>query len=645
MTTNDGSASALRPSGPLLLLLVLAAAASAGAQTGLGPQETRFDGAAVFIDGQFVKNAGLLISGSKIRNVGTEVPERADATQVDATGKWITPILIDASSVLGIDRALGGTQGRVGTSSSARPRHDVTALLDPFDVRPQRDALAQGIGYVFLRYPSRSRFGGRGAAIHLPSGPADDASSWVVEGTEALQVRVADKGGPLARMLSVAAFKKELKTAKSYGEAWEKYRKALKEYEEKLAEWAKKQPKDKKGKSKPEKAESDPAKKKPSSGRRGRRSRRRRSVELEDVGAPALAAPAVRAPEWATPAAMVAKALAEGRAADVIPYPIPPAELLQPRPTFPDDGTEPWQQTPQLGDPLDFSSLEVAVCAECGAALQGKQKTHSHEGGWDFFEFAPAEPAAFSAVAAYDEPQAKKNGKDKSSKSDAAPKKPRRPRLDLDKERIFAALKGELKVRIEVHRAADIVAVLATLKEYPLDAVLEGVTEGYLVADEIAKAGVPVLLNPWPRKPEQEKAADGMGAGQSVNFGGRTFFFPRQRSAGASTGDARGRFSPRNAAVLKAKGVKVSFASLGANGQATLALLARAGRAATDGFDRNAVLEAVTANAADILGLGAKIGRLAPGKKAAFVVWSGHPLDPTSRVETVYIDGKTVYSK
>ncbi|HGY92503.1 MAG TPA: hypothetical protein ENK43_15150 [Planctomycetes bacterium] len=640
MTTNDGSASAQRPSAPLLFLLVLVAAMGASAQSGLGPQETLFDGAAVFIDGKFVKDAGLLVSGSKIRNVGVEIPDRPDATRVDAKGKWITPVLIDASSVLGIDRALGGTPGRIGNNSSARPRHDVTDLLDPFDVRPERDALAQGIGYVFLRYPSRSRFGGRGSAIRLPAEPGDDASAWVVDGTSALQVRVADKGGPLARMLSVAAFEKELKSAKSYGEAWEKYRKALKEYEEKLAEWAKKQPKSKDDKSKSKKPKSEPSKKRVPARRRTPRRRPPRSVEA----APAEVRDAVW-PVWVTPAALVAKALSDGRPVDVLPYPIPPAELLQPRPTFPDDGTEPWRRTPQLGPPLDFSSLEVAVCPECGAALEGKQKTHSHEEGWDFFEFAPTEPASLSTVAPSFESPSAKNGKSKSSKSGAAPKKPRRPRRDPDKERIFSALKGKLKVRIEVHRAADIVAVLEILKKYPLDAVLEGVTEGYLVADAIAEAGVPVLLNPWPRKPRQEKKDSGAESGQAVHFGGRTFFFPRPRSTSPSTTDARGRFSPTNAAVLKAKGVPVSFASLGGNGRATLALLARAGQAATAGFDRDDVLEAVTANAADILGVGAKIGRLAPGRKAAFVVWSGHPLDPTSRVESVYIDGKPVFSK
>ncbi len=641
MTTNDGSASAQRPRALLLFLLVFVVSAGARAQSGLGPQETRFDGAAVFIDGKFVMDAGLLISGSKIRNVGVEIPDREDATRVDAKGKWITPVLIDASSVLGIEGALGGTQGRVGTKSTARPRHDVTALLDPFDVRPERDALAQGIGYVFLRYPSRSRFGGRGAAIRLSSKPADEATAWVMEGTRALQVRVADKGGPLARMLSVSAFEKELKSAKSYGEAWEKYRKALKEYEEKLAEWAKKQPKSKGGKSKSSKSKPESSKKKSSAGRRGARRRLPRSVDGSEVEAVRDAG----IPVWATPAALVAKALADGRAVDVLPYPIPPAEYLQPRPTFPDDGTEPWQRTPQLGDPLDFSTLEVSVCPECGAAFEGKQKAHTHEEGWDFFEFAPTEPARPSSVAASFEGPVANRGKTKSSQSGAAPKKPRRPKIDPDKERIFAALKGKLKVRIEVHRAADIVAVLAVLKKYPLDAVLEGVTEGYLVADAIAEAGVPVLLNPWPRKPLQEKVDAGTGGGRSIQFGGRTFFFPRQQAASSPASDVRGSLSSRNAAVMKAKGVPVAIGSVGGNGQATLSLLARAGLAASEGFDRDAVLEAVTANAADILGLGAKIGRLAPGKKAAFVVWSGHPLDPTSRVETVYIDGKPVYSK
>ena len=37
--------------------------------------------------------------------------------------------------------------------------------------------------------------------------------------------------------------------------------------------------------------------------------------------------------------------------------------------------------------------------------------------------------------------------------------------------------------------------------------------------------------------------------------------------------------------------------------------------------------------------MGGEIGRLAPGRRADLVIWSGDPLEGTSAAEQVYIDG------
>lgn len=59
--------------------------------------------------------------------------------------------------------------------------------------------------------------------------------------------------------------------------------------------------------------------------------------------------------------------------------------------------------------------------------------------------------------------------------------------------------------------------------------------------------------------------------------------------------------------------------------------------------DPDAALSSVTRTAADFAGVSRLIGTLAPGRRADFVLWSGHPLDSTSRTEAVVIGGRTVY--
>jgi imidazolonepropionase-like amidohydrolase len=51
----------------------------------------------------------------------------------------------------------------------------------------------------------------------------------------------------------------------------------------------------------------------------------------------------------------------------------------------------------------------------------------------------------------------------------------------------------------------------------------------------------------------------------------------------------------------------------------------------------------VTINPARILGVDDRIGSLEPGKDADLVIWSGDPLDVTSRAERAYTDGREIY--
>jgi imidazolonepropionase-like amidohydrolase len=52
------------------------------------------------------------------------------------------------------------------------------------------------------------------------------------------------------------------------------------------------------------------------------------------------------------------------------------------------------------------------------------------------------------------------------------------------------------------------------------------------------------------------------------------------------------------------------------------------------------VFAAITATPAEVLGLGERVGSLLQGRDADFAVFSGDPLDLTSRLLAVYVAGE-----
>ncbi|MFN7158148.1 MAG: amidohydrolase, partial [Erythrobacter cryptus] len=83
----------------------------------------------------------------------------------------------------------------------------------------------------------------------------------------------------------------------------------------------------------------------------------------------------------------------------------------------------------------------------------------------------------------------------------------------FDAEALVPVVTGRQKLYVAAERAADIRAVLAIKRDFPrLDLVLVGASEGWLVADAIAAAGVPVIANGLTDLPE---SFEQLGATQS----------------------------------------------------------------------------------------------------------------------------------
>jgi imidazolonepropionase-like amidohydrolase len=178
------------------------------------------------------------------------------------------------------------------------------------------------------------------------------------------------------------------------------------------------------------------------------------------------------------------------------------------------------------------------------------------------------------------------------------------PRMDL--EALLPVLNGTMPLVVDAQRAADISAVIAMASEYKLRVILTGAREGWAVASDIARAKIPVILDPTNNLPTR---FDTMGS------------------------------SLENAAKLHAAGVKIAFAVMGDQlFQNVRNLGIYAGIAAANGLPKDAALAAITKNAAEIWGQAA--GVLEVGKAADVVLWDGDPLEATSAPTRAFIAGQ-----
>jgi imidazolonepropionase-like amidohydrolase len=180
---------------------------------------------------------------------------------------------------------------------------------------------------------------------------------------------------------------------------------------------------------------------------------------------------------------------------------------------------------------------------------------------------------------------------------------------DLKLEALGRVLRREIPWRQHCHRADDIATALRLAAEFGYDLVIDHGTEGYLIADKIAAAGVPVVTGPL------------ITARSKVELRNRTM---------------------ANPGLLAAAGVTVAIATDHPVVPVHL-LIVQAALAVREGLDRDTALRAVTITPARIMRVADRIGSLAPGKDADVVIWSGDPFDVMSRVEAAYIGGREVY--
>ena len=172
-------------------------------------------------------------------------------------------------------------------------------------------------------------------------------------------------------------------------------------------------------------------------------------------------------------------------------------------------------------------------------------------------------------------------------------------------------LQREMPAHIHAHRADDILTGLRIADEFNLDVVLIHATEGYKIADLLAKRGIPCVVGP--------------------------ILFSRMKY------ELR-EMTPKNAGILSKAGVKVAIQTDEMSAVRYMTL--NAALAVSEGMDEKEALRAITITPAEVLGIAGKVGSLEKGKDADLVILSAHPFDIAGcRVEAVLIGGKIVFRR
>jgi imidazolonepropionase-like amidohydrolase len=183
------------------------------------------------------------------------------------------------------------------------------------------------------------------------------------------------------------------------------------------------------------------------------------------------------------------------------------------------------------------------------------------------------------------------------------------PDKSLALEALVEVLEQKRVVHHHTHRQDDILTVLRLQREFGFRCVLHHVSEGWMVAEQIAAADVPCSVIVIDSPGGKLEAA---------------------------------RLSLETGAILDRAGVLVGFHTDDGITDSRL-FLRSAALAVRAGMDRQRALAALTIANARMLDLQERIGTLTVGKDADFVVLSGDPLSVYTRVLETWVEGEKVF--
>jgi imidazolonepropionase-like amidohydrolase len=206
-----------------------------------------------------------------------------------------------------------------------------------------------------------------------------------------------------------------------------------------------------------------------------------------------------------------------------------------------------------------------------------------------------------------------KKGKDKQNEkgkeeegAEKEVKEPKEPRKNENHEAVLQVLDRKIPALIRASKINEIQAALKIRDDFRIRLVLVGGHEAHKIPQDISSRKVSIIAGPESVLVKK---------GRKINY----------------------------IQELLANNIPVAFCSHSSND--TSFLLYQLTFAVQNGLSIGDALDAVTAHPAQILGIPDRVGSIAVGKHADFVVLDGEPFELETRVKKVYINGKGVYSE
>lgn len=183
------------------------------------------------------------------------------------------------------------------------------------------------------------------------------------------------------------------------------------------------------------------------------------------------------------------------------------------------------------------------------------------------------------------------------------------PAYDDKLEALLPVIHKKMPLKAHAHRADDIFTAIRIAREFDLELRLDHVTDGALIAEELAKEGYPVAVGP--------------------SFGHATKYELKNK----------GFHTP---AILADAGCQVSIITDSPVIEERYLPLC-AGRAIYNGLDEFTALQAITIHAAKHIDAEDRVGSIEEGKDADFVLLKGTPFAVDAQILYTIIDGHVVY--
>ncbi|MBD5501223.1 MAG: amidohydrolase [Lachnospiraceae bacterium] len=171
-------------------------------------------------------------------------------------------------------------------------------------------------------------------------------------------------------------------------------------------------------------------------------------------------------------------------------------------------------------------------------------------------------------------------------------------------------LQGEIPLKAHVHRADDILTAIRIAREFGLSMTLDHCSEGHLIAEEVKESGFPAIVGP-------DLASRNKIEVQNMAF--------------------------KTVGILNKAGVRTAITT---DHPVSLiqSLPICAGLAVKAGMEEEEALKSITIYAAQICGVGDRVGSLKVGKDGDIAIFSKNPMEIAARTMCTIIDGEIVYA-